>query len=107
VIAPAVRSRIAHWTGDDSQRDEAEGHLADSLDGLEAAGIHALGKVGSDDPIQAADDGLRTFPADEVVFVTSRGDGNWLERGVIDVARKRYDLRITHIEAVPSGSEGA
>ena len=63
------RSRLAHWTGDDSQRDEAEGHLAATLSGFGAAGIRADGQVGPDDPIQAADDGLRTFPADELVFV--------------------------------------
>jgi len=41
---------------------------------------------------------LREFPADEVVFVTGGGDGNWLEQGVVDVARARYDLPVTHIE---------
>ena len=98
VVAPALRSRLAHWTGDDSQQDEAERHLSDSLEALAAAGIPARGEIGSDDPIQAADDGLREFPADEVVFVTGGGDGNWLEQGVVDVARARYDLPVTHIE---------
>ena len=104
VIAPALRSRLAHWTGDDSERDEAERHLADTLSGFDASGIRANGKVGPDDPIQAADDGLRLFPADELVFVTGGGDENWLERGILDTARERYDVRITHIE---SGSPGS
>ena len=107
VIAPALRSRLAHWTGDDSQRDEAERHLAGTLDGLETAGVAARGEIGSDDPIQAADDGLRKFQADEVVFVTGGGgggDANWLEQGVVDVARKRYDIQVTHIEVGPAGS---
>jgi hypothetical protein len=98
VIAPALRSRLAHWTGDDSQRDRAEQRLAETLEGLEAAGIVARGKLGSDDPIQAADDGLREFPADEVVFVTATGSVNWLERDVLDAARARYAIRVTHVE---------
>jgi hypothetical protein len=36
--------------------------------------------------------------------VTGCGDENWLEHGVLDTARERYDVRITHIEAAPSDS---
>ena len=104
VVAPALRSRLAHWTGDDSQRDAAETHLTETLGQFENAGIRAQGEVGSDDPIQAADDALRTFEADEVVFVTGSGEGNWLERGVLDLARDRYDIPVTHIS---SGATGA
>jgi hypothetical protein len=105
VVAPALGSRLARWTGDDSQRNEADRHLAETLAGLEAAGIAARGEVGADDPIQAADDGLREFQADEVVFVTGGGgDANWLEQGVVDVARKRYDLPVSHIEVGAAGS---
>ncbi len=97
VVAPALRSRLAHWTGDDSQRGDAETHLAETLDGLAGAGISARGEVGADDPIQAADDALRTFEADELVFVTGGDDANWLERGVVDLARERYDIPVTHV----------
>ena len=103
VLAPALRSRLAHWTGDDSQQDEAERHLADTLKALAAAGVPARGELGSDDPIQAADDGLLMFAADEVVFVTGSGDANWLEQGILEVARARYDTRISHIETGAGG----
>ena len=102
VVAPALRSRLAHWTGDDSDRDEAVARLAQTVGELEAAGITVRGEMGSDDPIEAADDGLRTFPADEVVFVTGRGPGNWLEEGVLDAARGRYRIQITHVETGPA-----
>ena len=62
-----------------------------------ARGSLARGEVGADDPIQAADDALRTFEADEVVFVTGGDDANWLERGVVDLARERYDIPVTHV----------
>jgi hypothetical protein len=97
VVAPALRSRVAHWTGDDSSLEDAETHLAETLDGLASAGVPARGAVGSDDPIQAADDALRTFDADEVVFVTGAGEDNWLERGVVDRARERYEIPVTHV----------
>jgi GABA permease len=99
VVAPALRSRLAHWTGDDSQRDEAESHLAATLGELESEGIRARGEIGSDDPIQAADDALRVFEADEVVFVTGSGPDNWLERDVLELARERYDVPVTHVES--------
>jgi hypothetical protein len=99
VMAPALRSRLAHWTGDDSQRHQADRHLTKTLSSFRAAGIPARGEIGSDDPIQAADDSLREFPADELVFVTGRdGSAIWLEAGVLDVARERYDVWVTHIE---------
>ena len=99
VVAPSLRSRLAHWTGDDSERDEAESHLAETIEGLESAGVRARGEVGSDDPIQAADDALRVFDADEVVFVTGGGRDNWLERDVLELARERYDVPVTHVES--------
>ena len=103
VVAPALRSRLAHWTGDDSKRDEAERHLAETLSGLRSAGIPVRGEI-VDDPIQAADDGLRAYPADEVVFVTGGGDSNWLEQGVLELARERYRIQVTHVEGGPARS---
>jgi GABA permease len=65
---------------------------------LEEAGVSARGEVGARDPIRAADDALREFPADEVVFATHSGaDANWLEQGVVEAARSRYDVPVTHV----------
>jgi hypothetical protein len=97
VIAPALRSRLAHWTGDDSEQGKAMARLAETCDGLKAVCASVTGEIGSDDPIEAADDSLRTFTADEVVFVTG-GDVNWLEQDVVDLARERYRIQVTHVE---------
>ena len=96
VVAPELRSRLAHWTGDDSEHGQAESHLGKTLSAFEAAGIPANGTVGSDDPIQAADDALRTFPADELVFVTG-AEANWLEGDAVELARGRYGIPVMHI----------
>jgi hypothetical protein len=57
-----------------------------------------MGETGADDPIQATDDGLREFAANEIVFVTKPGtDTDWVEEGVIETAKQRYDIPVTHI----------
>jgi hypothetical protein len=102
VVAPALGSRLSHWTGDDHARHDAEGNLERTVAALAAAGITARGEVGSDDPVQAADDALREFPADEIVFATHPDDhANWKERGVVEIARDRYDLPVAHVDVDP------
>jgi GABA permease len=98
VVAPQLGSRLALWTGDDAARGVASEHLEDTLGALRSAGIEARGEVGAHDPIRAADDALREFPADEIVFATHpEADANWLEQNVLEAARARYDLPVTHV----------
>jgi hypothetical protein len=98
VVAPALGSRLSQWTGDDTARHDADEHLSATLQALQVAGVSARGEVGARDPIRAADDALREFPADEVVFATHPdSDANWLEQDVIEVARTRYTVPVTHV----------
>lgn len=98
VIAPAIGSWLSRWTGDESQFADARKHLDDTVAALAAAGITARGETGADDPLQAADDGLREFAAHEIVFVTKPGtDTDWVERGVVEAAMTRYSVPVTHI----------
>ncbi len=99
VVCPALNSPIRHWTSDeDGAREEAERRLAASLAALASEGVEARGEVGDADPVQAMDDALRTFGADEIVISTHPpGRSNWLEKGVIDRARERYPVPITHV----------
>jgi hypothetical protein len=57
-------ARGSQWTGDDVARRDAGEHLSATLQALEEAGVSARGEVGAHDPIRAADDALREFPAD-------------------------------------------
>ena len=87
MIAPAIGSWLARWTGDESAHVDARKHLDDTVTALARAGITAMGETGADDPIQATDDGLREFAANEIVFVTKPGtDTDWVEEGVIETA---------------------
>jgi hypothetical protein len=67
---------------------------------MPAAFVVAPGQVSSHDPLQAADDGLREFPADEVVAVLHRSDEtDWLEQDVVDLGRERCSVPVREIAA--------
>jgi GABA permease len=99
VVTPALNSRLRHWTSDeDRAREEAQARLEASLRALRDAGVDARGQVGDDDPLQAMEDALRGFPADEIVLSTHPpGRSNWLERGLVENARERFPYPITHV----------
>jgi hypothetical protein len=99
VVCPALNSPLRHWASDeDGARSEAERRLGESLASLAAAGVEARGEVGDADPVQAMDDALRTFGADEIVISTHPpGRSNWLEKGVIERAQERYAIPIAHV----------
>lgn len=100
VVVPAVSSRVARWTGDEQAYERAKEHLDATLLALTDLGLQATGQVGPHDPLQATDDGLRAFPAAEIVFAL-RGDGEseWLEQGVVDIGRRRYAVPVRELEA--------
>jgi hypothetical protein len=99
VVAPALNTRLRHWTSDeDRARAEAQARLDASLGALAESGIAANGLVGDDDPLQAIEDALRTFGADEIIISTHPpGRSNWLERDLIGRAGEAYDCPITHV----------
>ncbi|HEX3255427.1 MAG TPA: universal stress protein [Gaiellaceae bacterium] len=99
VVSPALNTRLRHWTSDeDTARAAAHERLEESLAALAADDVEARGRVGDDDPIQAIEDSLRVFGADEIVISTHPpGRSNWLERGVVERAGEKFDLPITHV----------
>ena len=99
VVVPALNSRLGTWTSDeDGARSAASRRLDESLAAHAAAGVRATGAIGDGDPLQALEDALRTFPADEIVVSTHRpGRPHWLERGVVSGAEERFDVPVTHV----------
>ena len=99
VVCPALNSPLRHWVSDeDRARAEAQRRVDASLASLAEEGITARGEVGDADPLQAIEDALRTFGADEIIISTHPpGRSNWLERNVIAAARDRYGCPITHV----------
>jgi GABA permease len=101
VVAPALPDRTHMFTSDvNPAREDAQARLDASLANLVAAGIEARGEVGAEDPLVAFDDAYRTFGPDEAIISTKSPEhSTWLERGVVDKARERFDLPITHVVA--------
>jgi hypothetical protein len=99
VVCPALNSPLRHWASDeDDARTQAQERLDASLVAMQGAGIKASGEIGDGDPIQAIEDALRTFRPDELVVSTHPlGKSHWLERGVVEKARDRFALPVTHV----------
>jgi hypothetical protein len=99
VVCPALNSRLKTFTSDeDPAREAAQARLDVTLARLRSVGIEARGEVGDGDPLVAVDDAMRTFGPDEIVISTHPpGRSNWLERGIVESVRARYDVPVTHV----------
>jgi hypothetical protein len=99
VVCPALNSPLKHWVSDeDEARRAAHARLTASLRQLEEDGVAAFGEIGDSDPLQAIEDALRAFAADEIIISTHpEGRSNWLEEGVVTSARERFAVPITHV----------
>jgi GABA permease len=99
VVCPALNSPLGQWTDDlDAAKADAQERLDRSVESFRAAGLDASGEIGDGDPIQAIEDAVRTFRPDELVVSTHPdGRSHWLERGVVDKARERFALPVTHV----------
>src|SRR5688572_15766494 len=99
VVCPALNSRLRTWTSDeDPARAAAQARLDTTLSHLSSVGIQARGEVGDVDPLVAVEDAVRTFHPDELIVSTHpEGRSNWLERGVVDALRARYDVPLRHV----------
>jgi len=99
VVTPALNSPLRHWASDeDNARVQAQERLDASLARLREAGVDAKGEVGDAEPLQAMEDALRLFGADEIIISTHpEGRSHWLERGIVQAARERFAVPITHV----------
>jgi hypothetical protein len=99
VVTPALNSPLKHWASDeDGARAAAQRRLDASLARLREAGVDARGEVGDGEPLQAIEDGLRTFGPDEIIISTHpEGRSHWLEQRLVERARERFAVPITHV----------
>jgi hypothetical protein len=100
VVAPASDLSPLEWLATDE--DEARGEAADIAHSAERAVEPEAGRVetevGDSDPVQAIEDALRQFPADEVIVVTRPGDdAGWLEKDSAEEASERFGVPVTHL----------
>jgi hypothetical protein len=95
VIAPA--SKISWLDRLTSAEDDARANAADRADAAsEAVEQQSEAHVGDVDPLQAIEDALRMFPADEIVVLTAPEEkATWLEQGLGEDAQERFSLPVT------------
>ena len=98
VVVPAVKQSRLQWltNADDDAREEAEDAAA-SIDGATSDAVEA--EAGDADPLQAAEDALADFEADELVVVTRPDEqATWLEEGrAVDIERRFPGLEVTRL----------
>jgi GABA permease len=98
VIAPA--SKISWLDRLTNAEDDAR---ADASERAEAASEETPGEQveahgGDVDPLQAIEDALRMFPADEIVVLTAADEqATWLEADLGERARERFSIPVTHL----------
>ncbi len=99
IVAPAAKLSPLQWLASDE--DAARSDAAATADeSARAVGGEATveTEVGDPDPVQAIEDALRTFRADEILVVTPPGgEANWLEQDAGAEARERFGVPITHL----------
>ena len=94
VLAPALNTPLATWASDlGRSRLDAQRKLVLTVGALAAADVDARGSVGDADPLQAVEDTLRQFAADEVlVGLPDENDGQ--ARGLLAELRRRLDMPV-------------
>ena len=93
VVAPALNSKKLYFLGDaDAAIERAQQVQDETVERLTDEGVDAAAGVpGEADPMQALQDALVTYDADEIVLFTHEGgQGNWQEEGLVEQAQERF-----------------
>jgi hypothetical protein len=100
VLAPAFNTPLSHWASDVGRsRLDAQRKLVLTVGALAAAEVEARGAVGDPDPLQAVEDTLRQFAADEVIVGLPEGEGVGDARTLVAELRRRLDLPVYPLSA--------
>ena len=100
IVAPVVASSRLHALADDVDEElaDAETRLDAALAGLGQAGVDAKGRVDIGAPMRCLIDGLREFPATEVLMLEG-GERDWADaERFAERVRTEIGLPVTEIE---------
>jgi len=100
VVAPASDVSPLQWlaSDEDKARDKAADVASEAAESVEPEASRTEAEVGDTDPVQAIEDALRTFPADEVLVVNRPDDdASWLEEDSAQEARERFGVPVTRL----------
>jgi hypothetical protein len=100
VVAPAAELSPLQWLAneEDEARVRAERRAEATAAAADPEAARVESSVGDPDPVQAIEDMLRDFPADELIVVTHRDDeATFLEKDAREAALERFGLPVTHL----------
>ncbi len=100
VVAPAAELSPLQWLAneEDDARAQAEQRAEETAAAADPEAARVETSVGDPDPVQAIEDMLRDFPADELIVVTRRDDeATFLEKDAGEGALERFGLPVTHL----------
>jgi GABA permease len=99
IVAPVLSSRVHYLASDiDGDIREAGARLDATLRWASEEGLEAVGTVTEATPLQAIEDELRRYPADELIISTHVPErSHWLEAGVVERASAELDIPVTHV----------
>lgn len=100
VLAPNRPRFVERWASDTERGErQAQRCLVLTLAALAKAGIAAAARIGDEDPVQAVDDQLRSYPATQVVLVDHPGTH---ASGAAQQLRSRLRVPFLHLIDVPA-----
>jgi hypothetical protein len=98
VVSPARNeSRLAFWMSDsDEAIADADETGTETATDLRADGVAANSTTGEGEPLDAVQDALATFPADQIVIFAPAGDeSQYREHDVAGEAERRFEMPVT------------
>jgi hypothetical protein len=98
VVSPASDVSRLEWLAndEDAARERADLKAQETARASDVEVVDA--GVGDADPVQAIEDALREWPADEVLVVTPPDEQtNWLESDAAEGARARLGVPVSHL----------
>jgi len=100
VVAPFSELSPLQWLAneEDEARRSAEERARSVAAAADPEASQVEAQVGADDPVQAIEDALREFPADELIVVTRRDEeASFLEQDASAEAYERFGLPVSHL----------
>ncbi|HEU5143265.1 MAG TPA: hypothetical protein VFU04_08925 [Solirubrobacterales bacterium] len=95
VLAPASIGFLDRWASDvEAARRQAQERLVTTVAALAKAGVDAEARVGDENLVQAVEDQLESYHADEVVLVSARED----DEGAAAELESRLRPRFRHLQ---------
>lgn len=90
VLVPVRERRLDRWCSDRVAHSIAQRNGVISVAGLMKVGVEASATIGDGDIVQAVEDELRTYPATDVLLLTSRQELAGAERSAIELRRRLH-----------------